>query len=244
MDANNLRSLYEGKFESFSWGMDDEVILEYLQDNSYQFTPPFFIFIGLSQTHHPYFSKNETIHDPKMRYKAAIRESIETIDRIAQWLLKEKGEDILFILTSDHGESFGEQGDWGHNYSVYNHQTDVPFQVYFPWTDQTWTPKLGTSLEFSNWIQAYLSGDNLQSFASQEFELTLQQSTWNSNRQRALVLGKIKYIYHADRDLLLRMNLDETNQKQITNQIEKRQILQRIFETNKHKNQEKVQNVR
>ena len=32
----------------------------------------------------------------------------------------------LFVITSDHGEAFGEHGDWGHDHTVYQEQIHVP----------------------------------------------------------------------------------------------------------------------
>ncbi|MEA2062408.1 MAG: sulfatase [Gemmatimonadota bacterium] len=41
-------------------------------------------------------------------------------------------DNTLLILTSDHGESFGEHGKFAHGTSLYNHQLHVPLIVRFP----------------------------------------------------------------------------------------------------------------
>lgn len=41
-------------------------------------------------------------------------------------------ENTLFILTSDHGEAFGEHGHFGHNTSVFNENIQVPLLIKFP----------------------------------------------------------------------------------------------------------------
>jgi len=48
--------------------------------------------------------------------------------------LKEQGlfEDSLIIITSDHGEAFGERNFMGHGVSVYQDQTGVPLIVKYP----------------------------------------------------------------------------------------------------------------
>lgn len=48
--------------------------------------------------------------------------------------LKEKGlfDDSLIIVTSDHGETFGDRGVLGHNVSVYQDQVHVPLIIKYP----------------------------------------------------------------------------------------------------------------
>lgn len=48
--------------------------------------------------------------------------------------LREKGyfDDSLIVIFSDHGESLGEDGHFGHGVSVVARYTDVPLFVYYP----------------------------------------------------------------------------------------------------------------
>ncbi|MEM9193211.1 MAG: sulfatase [Myxococcota bacterium] len=48
--------------------------------------------------------------------------------------LKELGlyEDMIFVITSDHGEEFEEHGSWGHGHSVYQELLHVPLIVRWP----------------------------------------------------------------------------------------------------------------
>jgi arylsulfatase A-like enzyme len=41
-------------------------------------------------------------------------------------------DNSLIIVTSDHGEAFGERGHWGHPWSVYQDQIHVPLIVKYP----------------------------------------------------------------------------------------------------------------
>ena len=43
--------------------------------------------------------------------------------------LKARG---LFVLTSDHGDSLGENGRWGHTYTIYPELLQVPLIVRVP----------------------------------------------------------------------------------------------------------------
>lgn len=48
--------------------------------------------------------------------------------------LKAKGlyDDSLIVLTSDHGDSLGEEGRWGHAYTLYPEVVQVPLVVHLP----------------------------------------------------------------------------------------------------------------
>jgi len=48
--------------------------------------------------------------------------------------LKENGDydDTLIIITSDHGEHFGEHGLWSHAASLYNEVLHIPLIIKFP----------------------------------------------------------------------------------------------------------------
>lgn len=48
--------------------------------------------------------------------------------------LKAKGlyDDSLIVLTSDHGDSLGEEGRWGHAYTLYPEVVQVPLIVHLP----------------------------------------------------------------------------------------------------------------
>ena len=41
-------------------------------------------------------------------------------------------DDTLLIVTADHGEQFGEHGDFGHGFSVYQEEVHVPLLIHFP----------------------------------------------------------------------------------------------------------------
>lgn len=39
------------------------------------------------------------------------------------------GDDALFVVTADHGESFGEDGDWGHGFSLAEREIRIPLVI-------------------------------------------------------------------------------------------------------------------
>ncbi|MBW1992576.1 MAG: sulfatase-like hydrolase/transferase, partial [Deltaproteobacteria bacterium] len=41
-------------------------------------------------------------------------------------------DQTMFIVTSDHGESLGEHGLWGHNFGLYNEVLHIPLLIKYP----------------------------------------------------------------------------------------------------------------
>ncbi|WP_083929974.1 sulfatase-like hydrolase/transferase [Leptospira yanagawae] len=235
-DKTKFEKEYKDQFATFSWGMDDNVILSHLK-----FFPkeesPFFLLIGLSQTHSPYFATSKENHSPSklVRYQNALRENINLIDQIIGVLSSKLERETLLIITSDHGESFGEEGAQIHNYSLYNQEIDVPFLFYFLKTNQLYVPKLGSSIHFKDTMLALLSNDNndttkTNQFYSNEYKLQLNCKTWNSEIQRGLIFEGKKYIFHNDTAILYEMDLDDSNRVVITNQIKKNLVLKKMYE--------------
>jgi len=50
-----------------------------------------------------------------------------------------RGADAIVVLTSDHGDSLGEEGRWGHAYTLYPEIVRVPLLVRFP---AAWRPRV------------------------------------------------------------------------------------------------------
>ncbi|OYR68908.1 hypothetical protein DJ79_04615 [Halorubrum ezzemoulense] len=67
------------------------------------------------------------LYDGEIRYTdAQIRRVVEVLE--ANGLL----EDTIVILTADHGEAFGEHGQFGHHPELYDELLKVPLLVYGP----------------------------------------------------------------------------------------------------------------
>ena len=69
----------------------------------------------------------EALHDAEISYHD--RYFGRFIER-----LKELGlyEDMIFVVTSDHGEEFNEHGSWGHGHSIFQELLHVPLVVRWP----------------------------------------------------------------------------------------------------------------
>ena len=61
----------------------------------------------------------------RAQYDEAIRYVDDQFKRISDAANK-AGRSVRFIITSDHGEEFGERGSWGHAHTLYSEQLHVP----------------------------------------------------------------------------------------------------------------------
>ena len=68
------------------------------------------------------------IKNLRNRYDAEVRYHDEQMHLFLE-VVSKKYENILFIFTSDHGESFLDHDDSGHGTSLYNEQIKVPFII-------------------------------------------------------------------------------------------------------------------
>jgi len=104
---------------------------------------PFFLFINFMEAHQKY--------NPPKKYNNILRTG-QPHDDISELLydqeiayldnrlldlytfLEKQGlkDQTLFIVTSDHGEAFGEHGFWGHIKSLHNEMTHIPLIVKYP----------------------------------------------------------------------------------------------------------------
>jgi len=82
---------------------------------------PVFLFVHLFEPHRPYAST----------YEAEIREA-DRVTRILLDGLGERQEGAAVVLTSDHGEGFGEHGEATHGYFAYDSTIRVPLVMKLP----------------------------------------------------------------------------------------------------------------
>ncbi|MDA8019426.1 MAG: sulfatase-like hydrolase/transferase [Thermoanaerobaculia bacterium] len=69
-------------------------------------------------------------------YDAEIRYLDQSLGELFSFLREQRlFEDALIIVTADHGESFGEHGQWTHGTALYEQQIGIPLIVKYP--DQT-----------------------------------------------------------------------------------------------------------
>lgn len=117
---------------------------------------PFFLWVLLLDTHHPYLAPSETRQwsslfsmlysnwklqmikgDARLSEKEkrnlinAYDDSIHYADNFIERLWRDlRDEDPIFVIHSDHGEAFGEHGKYGHGPLLYKEFIHVPLVIY------------------------------------------------------------------------------------------------------------------
>lgn len=144
IDAERL----PGKFVS-SWGVSDrsmyQAVLDWAAERPEE---PFFALAFTIETHHPYTPPREAaqngdgaekphdfgVQDAELgRYLNAVRRADEHI----AWVVRELerrglAESTLIAVTGDHGESFGQNSERGHSFSMYQPTVRVPLVLLNP----------------------------------------------------------------------------------------------------------------
>lgn len=98
---------------------------------------PFFAMLNLMEAHAGYANPSDTIFAGGKTRKDEYDGSILRLDRQLKSLFAELArrgelERTIVIVTSDHGEQFGEHGMHGHGASLYSAVLHVPLVIYAP----------------------------------------------------------------------------------------------------------------
>ncbi|MEJ7730682.1 MAG: sulfatase-like hydrolase/transferase [Polyangiaceae bacterium] len=92
---------------------------------------PFFAFVHLTEPHSPY-DRGGTEGSPRDRYLAEIGVADAQVARVSRLLEQRfRGRGYL-LVTSDHGEAFGEHGTTHHTKTLYDELLRVPLLVRGP----------------------------------------------------------------------------------------------------------------
>ncbi len=112
-----------------------------------QLRRPYFLFINLMEAHEPYTGKKETdlsgetsflkkqpsdadVERWKVLYSKAATRAYSYAADIAKAIIERYGKDQLIIVTSDHGQAFGEHGFVGHGVFLYDEIVRVPMLAF------------------------------------------------------------------------------------------------------------------
>ncbi len=100
---------------------------------------PFVAVYNLYATHSPYFDYERNASsvirgNPKERFERNVGLVDDQMKFVVDQLIASgKADHTIFVITSDHGEAFGEHSnDFGHGLFLYNEPTQVPMVFYQP----------------------------------------------------------------------------------------------------------------
>jgi arylsulfatase A-like enzyme len=94
--------------------------------------PPVFLYVHLLDPHEPYLSgETSRLAVPRLR-RAAYAAEVRTVDRELGPLvaaLRERLDDPVFVVASDHGEELGDHGGFGHGATLLREVVVIPVLV-------------------------------------------------------------------------------------------------------------------
>ena len=140
-------------------------------------------------------------------------------------------EETMIIVTSDHGEEFGEYGRYGHGTSVNQELVDVPLLIgYSPWTAQGFRvqdsvevmslyPTLleARGVERDQWPQSVQASSLLKYLLSPQRRHPEAAVSYHNDFLRAVRLGDYKYhLYQGDNDPMFRLTYRPTRYEDYT----------------------------
>ncbi|MCR9144121.1 MAG: sulfatase-like hydrolase/transferase [bacterium] len=219
----------EDLYASFQFGMDDIALLHAtikILDNEGLTSQPFSISVVMTNSHYPYLNpdperfnrhNNNTILG---RHRNGVDYGMHIADRIVEEFRK-RGLDrkTLFVLMSDHGESFGERGFFRHSFSLYNEEVRVPLVFRHPKFSRLSSPA-DRSLPYGSMLDVFptifdMLGYDIQApihgrtLFDSDYEFQLPLWVWRLDDYRGLISGESKYIYNSIDNELYRLDLND-----------------------------------
>lgn len=102
--------------------------------------PPAFLYVHFLDPHTPYLVAGDrylhhapTSHvEARNLYDQELRFLDGHLEKLFEMLYAELGSNTAILVTSDHGEEFGEHGQRGHGHSLYRDQLEIPALVWLP----------------------------------------------------------------------------------------------------------------
>ncbi len=222
-------------YNSFSWGVEDMAILNEIPSILAGKSYPVFLCIGFSSTHSPYFNPvpgkfnrydNSTAEG---RYRNCIEYELDVAAQIVK-LMKGRNRNTIFIITGDHGESFGEYGYLRHGFSLYNTEIKVPFSMNHPLLSNVKTPDAGSILDIYPTLLDLLGIEqpvevNGKSLFSYGYSLNLFLRSWKTGESRGMIHGNTKFLYNKNSDILYEMDIMDNIKSSISVSAEKNSFI-------------------
>jgi arylsulfatase A-like enzyme len=122
-----------------TWGVKDKAMfaacLDWIDADP---NTPFFLLAYTIETHHPYATPAKPLQfDVDDASFADYLNAIRATDEYIAWVLEELEkrkllDDTLVVVTSDHGEAFGQHNQRGHNFGLYECNVHIPLIMIHP----------------------------------------------------------------------------------------------------------------
>lgn len=94
---------------------------------------PFYLHIHSANSHIPYFLESKKhISNDKQRFLLSIEETDSIFEKIYRYCKEKVQDNLLTIISSDHGQAFGEHNYWTHGNGVIKQEINVPLIFNHP----------------------------------------------------------------------------------------------------------------
>lgn len=228
MDADTLRPETPIPFAPVADSALCRVALPKLQALLQKQSGPVFLHVHASNAHIPYLVENRLRfarhdhRDDRGRFLCAIEETDALFAQLREHLtvllrsLSPTAEEPLVIVSSDHGQSFGNMGYFSHGTAVTSEQTWVPFHMHHPKLPRRLLP-CSTHFDVLPTVMDLLglaSGAALgQSLLLDEYAMTPLlfdgQTSRDSTGCLGIVLPEGKFALDLARDTLIRTDRED-----------------------------------
>ena len=212
------------RYQRFGWGLNDIAMLDGLRGILREEQGPFFMLHVFTNTHTPYWNPYPGRYkrfDGKTKrgaHRNGIDWTMDLIDRMTdEYKRRSLFKNTIFILLSDHGESFGEYGFRMHDFSLYDTETRIPFIMRHPdlrrWDDLKEFPT-GTIMDVYPTLMdmlglRYPEPLHGRSLFAPDYRLRLVLRSWGSDAYAGFILDDTRWIHGLRRRRLKRMRLPD-----------------------------------
>jgi len=116
-------------------GSDEAIVASAMEFLRIQGQQRWFLYLHLMDVHEYVYDEASALFG--LRYSDVYDNSIRWTDSVVEHLLSSLDdlrylENTLVVVSSDHGEAFGERGFEGHARQIYRETTEVPLLLFFP----------------------------------------------------------------------------------------------------------------
>lgn len=201
----------KGPYSEFEWGLDDRALKDQVASLLKKKKGPVFYTIVFTNSHLPYFNPdparfNRFDNSGRLgRHRNALDYALKLSDEIVdEFAARGLDRNTLFVLLSDHGESFGERGFWVHDFSLFDEEVKVPMVMrhrLFARVDDKKGFATGTILDIGPTVVDLLGLSfpepvDGKSLFDPHYELSLLLRAWGSDDHRGFLWKDSRWVYN------------------------------------------------
>ncbi len=221
----------KGGYSEFEWGLDDRALKDQVASLLKKKKGPVFYTIVFTNSHLPYFNPdparfNRFDNTARLgRHRNAVDYALKLTDDIVDEFAAQGLErNTLFVLLSDHGESFGERGFWVHDFSLFDEEVKVPMLMrhrLLSRVDDKKTFAAGTILDIAPTV-ADLLGLTMpepvdgKSLFDPHYELSLLLRAWGSDDHRGFLWKDSRWVYNRLTGEMLKSRIGKPGEDPVT----------------------------